>query len=246
MEDIRESGKLAFLIDNIDYIHLVRGEGDVFRHDGGKDKCSLIYTREGRMRYAFADGGALLAESGTLCFLPHRLPYVTEYLEDGTVVQILAFDVCGSLPERLRRPLLLHDRRAGTLFSSVDAVGRTSAAYLAARTFELLYLIEEKQTAIPERFRRLAPAVEKARTAYAENRPLSYYADLCRMSESNFRKLFKDYTGCSFIEYRNRVRLAEAHKLIAGGEATVAQAAYLAGFHNLSFFYKLYRAYRGR
>lgn len=246
MEDIRRNGKLAFLVDNIDYIHLVRGKGDVFRHENGKDKCSLIYTRAGNMRYVFSDGDALPADSGTLCFLPHRLPYATEYLASGTVVQMLAFDVCGALCESLRRPLVLCDRRVGTLLSSVDAINAASAAYLAARTYELLYLIEEKQTAIPGRFRRLAPAVEQARTAYAENRPLSYYAELCRMSESNFRKLFKEYTGFSFIEYRNRVRLAEAHKLIAGGEATVAQAAYLAGFHNLSFFYKLYRAYRGK
>ena len=60
------------------------------------------------------------------------------------------------------------------------------------------------------------------------------------MSESNFRKLFKEYTGKSPIEYRNLIRISEVKKMIDSGEFTVSEAAYLVGFNNMSFFYEVY------
>ena len=63
------------------------------------------------------------------------------------------------------------------------------------------------------------------------------------MSESNFRKLFKEYTGKSLIEYRNLIRISEAKKMIESREFTVAEAAYTVGFNNMSFFYEVYNKY---
>jgi AraC-like DNA-binding protein len=63
------------------------------------------------------------------------------------------------------------------------------------------------------------------------------------MSESNLRLLFKEFTGSSLIEYRNRIRITEARKLIDSGEFSVAEAAYLVGFNNMSFFYDQMKAY---
>ena len=61
------------------------------------------------------------------------------------------------------------------------------------------------------------------------------------MSESNFRKLFKEYTGRTLIEYRNRIRIAEVRKLIASEEYSVQEAAYQVGFRNMSFFIETLR-----
>ena len=75
---------------------------------------------------------------------------------------------------------------------------------------------------------------------YTQSNKLSYYAELCNMSESNFRKLFKEYTGKSLIEYRNNIRILAVQKMIDSAELSISEAAYLAGFNNMSFFYKLY------
>ena len=87
---------------------------------------------------------------------------------------------------------------------------------------------------------KILPALTEINQRYFENRMLSYYSDMCNMSESNFRKLFREYTGKSLVEYRNNIRLFEVKKMIASGEFTVAEAAYTAGFNNMSFFYKIY------
>ena len=74
-----------------------------------------------------------------------------------------------------------------------------------------------------------------------ENRTVSYYAELCNMSEMNFRRLFREYTGMSPIEYRNDIRLTNARNKLQSGEYNVSEAAEICGFSNLSFFIRLYK-----
>lgn len=61
---------------------------------------------------------------------------------------------------------------------------------------------------------------------------------MCNTGQSNFRKLFKEYTGQYFIDYRNTVRIHEAKKLIDNEVVSKAEVAYLCGFNNMSFFIK--------
>ena len=67
---------------------------------------------------------------------------------------------------------------------------------------------------------------------------------MCNMSETNFRKLFKEFTGKTPIEYRNMLRITEVCKMIESGEYTVSEAAYATGFNNMAFFYEVYNRYR--
>ena len=61
------------------------------------------------------------------------------------------------------------------------------------------------------------------------------------MSEVNFRRLFKEYTGMSPIDYRNDLRLKNAKNMLQSGEYNVTEAATASGFSNLSFFIRLYK-----
>ena len=69
---------------------------------------------------------------------------------------------------------------------------------------------------------------------------MSYYAALCNISEPSFRRLFKEYTGQTPIEYRNSIRIANLQRLLSSGEFKINEAAYLVGFNNMSFFYEVY------
>ena len=67
------------------------------------------------------------------------------------------------------------------------------------------------------------------------------YVKRCNMSEVNFRRLFKEYTGMSPIEYRNNIRLINAKNKLQSDEYNVSETAELCGFSNLSFFIRLYK-----
>ena len=87
----------------------------------------------------------------------------------------------------------------------------------------------------------LSPALSEITEAFEKNEPVLYYAELCGMSEVNFRRLFKEYTGKSPIDYRNDLRLLNAKNKLMSGEYNVSEAAEECGFSNLSFFIRLYK-----
>ena len=97
---------------------------------------------------------------------------------------------------------------------------------------------------MPKKYQKIILAVNEIENSYQEDKKVLYYADKCNMSESNFRKLFKEYTGKTPIEYRNFIRLSVFQKLMESGEFTVSEAAYLVGFNNMSFFYDVYNRYK--
>jgi AraC-like DNA-binding protein len=99
---------------------------------------------------------------------------------------------------------------------------------------------------IPKKYRRISPALREMGKNFRESRPVSFYAELCSMSEAGFRRLFSEYTGASPIEYRNNIRLTEAKKLIETGEYLVEEAACAVGYTNISFFCRNYKRLFGR
>ena len=49
---------------------------------------------------------------------------------------------------------------------------------------------------------------------YQKNYSLDEYAQMCNMSKFHFLRIFKDVTGVSPLEYRNKVRFDHAKELL--------------------------------
>lgn len=56
---------------------------------------------------------------------------------------------------------------------------------------------------------------------------------------------FRQITGSTVVDYLNSLRCSHALQLLSSGEYTVGECAEKCGFHNLSYFAKVYRRYRG-
>lgn len=64
-------------------------------------------------------------------------------------------------------------------------------------------------------------------------------------SYSHVSKIIQAATGGSFTELRNRLRLQRADSLLCSTDLPVEQISVMAGFSNVSAFYKLFRAAHG-
>ncbi len=71
---------------------------------------------------------------------------------------------------------------------------------------------------------------------YKEPLRLRDAASIANMSTTAFSRFFKKYTGKTFINYVNELRIGWACKLLIETEMTVAEIAYEVGFNNLSNF----------
>ena len=242
MDGIRFDGKLDYIIDNISYVNVTRNNGWFVPYREGKPLHGIILVEEGKMNYHFIKTNENIAlKKGSIIFIPKNTPYEAEYIQDGTTAKVFSFDIISKdLPDIFKSYFTKEHSTYMEICKNINGLKASSSIYLAAKIYELLYTIEKESSLLPPRFKGLLPAITEIHHNYNKNEKILYYAELCHMSESNFRKLFKEYSGKSLIEYRNLLRISEAKRMIDSGEFTVIEAAYHTGFNNMSFFYEVY------
>jgi AraC-like DNA-binding protein len=61
------------------------------------------------------------------------------------------------------------------------------------------------------------------------------------MSGSAFSRLIKKWTGMTFVNILNEIRVAHATKMLINSTDTISEIAYQCGFNNLSYFNKIFK-----
>ena len=237
-----------FRIGNIDIQNVSRPKNYKHTFRSGRDKHGFIYTVRGKMLDVFqsSETGEICANAGELIFIPKNTVYTGIYLEESTEIKIVQFDLIqGDLPKYLSNPVVI---RMPNACETVEAFFGTSQNHFVQHPFyclsclyELLWRIDEIYSKIPKKYKKLQTALNEISKNWDKNEKISHYAQMCNMSEANFRRLFKEYTKMSPVDYRNEIRLQNARKKIQSGEYNVSEAAYESGFTNLSFFIRLYK-----
>lgn len=237
-----------FRIGNIDIQNVSRPKNYKHTFRNGREKHGFIYTVSGRMLDIFqsSETNELYVNAGELIFIPKNTVYTGIYLEEDTEIKIVQFDlVSGTLPKYLSAPAKIELPKAGELMEAFfkPEENRTFGHpfYYLSCLYGLLWQIDESNSKIPTKYKKLQAALSEIAEYWNQNESVSYYAELCNMSEVNFRRLFKEYTGLSPIDYRNDLRLSNARNKLQSGEYNVSEVAELCGFFNLSFFIRLYK-----
>ena len=247
MEEIRFNGDLNIEIKKPGFIQLSRKANHIFAWPSGKPQFSFLFVQKGRLQFNFTSlKKTIYTDAETGIFIPKNLPYQVTYLQDDTKIKILTFDLKkqGTF-ESFKTPLNLHSPEIQLIFSSISQKNMYSPLFLSSMIYELLHSMSTiTENTIPKKYRKLTPALLELKQQYFKNEKISYYSELCDMSESNFRKLFKEYTGHTPISYRNLIRISAVQALLNTGETTISEAAYLVGFNNMSFFYEVYNKHK--
>ena len=243
MEDNKFDGKLDYKIDNVGFIRVERKANHFFEYKKGKEKFSFIFIEKGSMDYTIKENNQNFhLTKDSLLYIPKLCPYYATYLDDNTAVRMFTFDVeYENLPQFLRTAFSLKSPDISSAFNSVN---NQNTLLIYSNIYKLLYIMQDETNDVPLKYRKIMPAVSKIKQKYFENHKMSFYADLCNMSESNFRKLFREYTEMSPIEYRNKIRIAQVKRMIETEGYSVSEAAYITGFNNMSFFYETYNKYK--
>lgn len=70
-------------------------------------------------------------------------------------------------------------------------------------------------------------------------------AAIMHVSVATFYRLFRRATGCTPANYLNRVRVAEACKLLAGSDESITEVAQAVGFADSNYFSRIFRQVHG-
>ncbi|MBR2044076.1 MAG: helix-turn-helix domain-containing protein [Clostridia bacterium] len=241
-----------FSVKSINFVSVIRNKDYTHSFKNGRYSYGFIYIIKGKMRDDFFGKTIKSVElsEGDLIFIPKGCSYSGHYLEDNTEIKILQFDIItDTLPHFLLSPVKIDlsdsTENFESFFKNISS-NIHQPLYCISNIYKLLWVIESKNRDIPKKYRKLKPALKELREHFIHNHPIDYYASMCNMSEVNFRRLFKEYTSKSPIEYRNDLRLEYARAGILSGEYNVSEAAENSGFSNLSYFILLYKRKYGR
>ena len=93
--------------------------------------------------------------------------------------------------------------------------------------------------------RSIARAVERLRQDFNQPLRIESLARELGMSVSGLHHHFKAVTALSPLQFRKRLRLQEARRLMLGEDLDAASAAYRVGYHDASHFNREYKSLYG-
>ena len=82
----------------------------------------------------------------------------------------------------------------------------------------------------------LAPALDFIQNNYSQQFHIDKLADLCRMSPTNFRRVFKEIMNCAPLEFLHRTRITQARNLLRGSNLSILEISERIGYMSLSSF----------
>lgn len=91
-----------------------------------------------------------------------------------------------------------------------------------------------------ERHQGIVKAMHALREQFAQSMPIEELAALAKLSPSAFHRKFKALTSVTPLQYQKQIRLLEARRLMAAGEANVQTAAARVGYESASQFNREY------
>ncbi len=100
---------------------------------------------------------------------------------------------------------------------------------------------ENKENATDDNI--LLPAINYINRFYDKEISVTELAELCKLSVSHFRRVFKEKTGFTPLGYRESVRIHWAKQLLISDFFTVSEIAHKLGYYDIYHFSKDFKRY---
>ncbi len=225
----------------------------------------LMLTRNGRGTLVVRDGGEHpvdAAEHSLFLLTPATRRYVVSDPEDPLAVFAIGvavefadgsdfFDCCRASALEFAPPV--RERTAEDirrLFGRLRSSGRAAAIEAQCLTLQVCASALEicgprPDSELPGATDRCRRAVEYLRARYMEETDMETLAGMCGMSRTLFFRAFRSETGVTPGEFRLRLRIREAQKLLLQKRHSVAEITALLGWESPFFFSRIFKRETG-
>ena len=222
---------------------------DLKKDVNGRQYHSFMYLESGEYRITYA-GGDLHAAAGDLLFFPKGSVHRTELLSESAACIQVEFEIsghelsCAPHPFRLRpikeAPVLLdtivsrYEQNEPAAF--LEVLG--CLYHLAAAAWDQLEQSAAKNS-------RIRPAVEYIEKHLGEPINIDMLANLCTMSASQLRRLFRKEYRLTPVAYKNNLRMDRAKFMLYYGYANISEISVALGFDNVYAFSNMFKKHTG-
>ncbi len=242
-----------FVIDDVFAMRQKWKSNVLFQRSVGRPRTGIIFLNKCTGLYTDKSGESFLAPKKSIVCLPYASTYTclnlecTSTLDDAILVEFNATKD-GEILTFSDKPFLIKDVNipiASNLFSNVVQSYEASVpSVLALKTsvYSLLsHICKEKVQKHQKRFAPISLGIELLESDPLCKLSIEEIASSCNVSACYFRRLFKEYSGKSPLEYRMELRLNMSKSMLESGEATLEYIAEALNFESTSYFCRTFK-----
>lgn len=188
-------------------------------------------------------------KTGDILYMPAGVTYRLNCSDER--IMVVHFEADASAAEHMHLFRLADISRVRSMFSELLSVfaGRREGYYFKA--LSIFYgiigeLCRDESPARTELFERIRPAVEYMNSSYTDpNLTVEELSKRAFMSDTYFRRLFRELYGRNPLEYLNSLRLSHARVLLLEAASGVGEVAAASGFSDVKYFSTFFKSKLG-
>ena len=227
--------------------HIFAEQGRRVSRPNGRDDWLLFYVAKGCERFTI-NGEIDAAEGSFIIFKPReRQEHVTVFEGTSEFYYVHFTAPEGFSPLDLNTYTVYPSKPSTRVRDAFeDIIGelqtkRTSYESLCvSRLFDILAWLSRRTADMTSPLHRYSDKITyvigQMNREYYEDRTLDDYAEICKMSKFHFLRVFKEITGVSPLEYRNKIRIDHAKELLEDDSIPVGEVGALVGYASASYF----------
>jgi AraC-like DNA-binding protein len=223
-------------------------------YKNSRQRHGIVYVLEGRAHYQMNGTHSFTTKAGEVLYLSPDTSYVTSCYDDSPFVHMtvnfqLTFPAALSALPLCLTPV--NGQKICQIFMRLVNVWGKRSAHYRVLSMSLLYeligaLLRETDCEHDSYRKKLNPAVEYLEAHCCEPFPESALPQLCGMSETYFRRLFKRVYKESASSYRSRLRIGKACDMLLSGMYTVTEVAEVCGYEDPAYFSRAFKKIMGK
>lgn len=208
----------------------------------------LAFNISGIKRYIFENGKEFVVKKNHIIFLPRNSSYIVETEENGDCYAI-NFQITKSVS---LSPFSMHIKNSGKMlemFRAAEKAFRVKGNGYMPECMSSLYAVismlygEKNDAYISGSLKEtIVPAIGYIHNYYTDkNIKSDEMAKLCGVSETYFRRIFKQCCGVSPIRYINNLRLARAKEILSESNSPLETVSEMCGFGDVCYFCRFFK-----
>ena len=239
--------------------HCLKGDLQYFSTKGNPRKvCGFLYLLNCDGTYELSNGTEIKAKKGNIVYLPPFYEYKSNYKNfgeesiDGILINMWFADEKGEefyLPDKMKVYKMPISNFLKPYFAEIlnySKQPQKNIAEIKSAAYKILAYLgttDKERKINSSKYKCISEGISYLENNVQQTLSIEEIAQLCHVSATYFRRLFKEYSGMSPVQFRMHKKLEAARALLLTNDMTVFEISDYLGFESVAYFSKVFKKY---